>query len=95
MIAIINEDMEEFLQKASGALKSAAPKMAKMLPALKQAAVWGGSSALATKATAGDDKAAKQFMTPEKQREERKKQLKALGISGLIGGAAGAAGALV
>lgn len=94
MVAIINEDMEEFLQKASGILKSAAPKIAKTLPALKQAAVWGGSSALATKATAGDDKT-KQFMSPEQQKEERKKQLKALGISGLIGGAAGAAGALV
>ncbi|MFW6219398.1 MAG: hypothetical protein ACOCZ5_00790 [bacterium] len=56
--------------------------------ALGQAAVWGLSSALASKLT--QDK--QNPKTEEEKKKERKKNLKNMAISGTLGAAAGAAG---
>jgi len=66
--------------------------IAAALPALKQAAVWGLSSAAATHLT-GDKK--KKNLTPEEKKKIRKDSLKKLAVSGGLGGVAGALGTLV
>ena len=58
-----------------------------LLPAAKQALVWGGSSAVATKLTNGKPK----NMSPEQKKKFRKN----LAINTLTGAAAGAIGSLI